>query len=404
MNLLSSEYQSLLQSTLADLIRIPSRSTAAGGEEGDVQNYVAQRMRELGARVRTFEAADYPQFFTHPLCCGPDRNYENRPTVVGEIGPADAPALLVMAHSDTVPIFEPEKWTRDPFDPHIEDGKIYGLGAGDDKWGVAALLTLMQIFQQKPLSKRLIFASTIDEENGVANGLLLLHLAGIKAEAALYLDGHDLEILLGHLGGSVFFLWPNPVLDEAVCTRCAQDLGAACRALSTQRASLFDRNLLHDNLMRYQSICLDERCDHRGRFLALRFYTVEGEDPTTVQAELEKLIEDTLGENAKDYRVVLRDPWFEPAFTDSATPFVEDMAEACRDILCREPKIGRISKQDAFVMINHAGVPTISFGAARSQSPGAYHEPDEFVELRTSETALNIVSNAICRWAQSPQC
>src|ERR1043165_532129 len=120
------QYKPGLVNDLCDAIRFPSRSCATGGEEGRIQRWVAQRMRSLGARVRTFEASHYPSFFQHPLCCGPDRNYQDRPTVIGELGPEDAPAFLIAAHSDTVEVFEPEKWTQDPFTSRVQNGNVYG--------------------------------------------------------------------------------------------------------------------------------------------------------------------------------------------------------------------------------------------------------------------------------------
>lgn len=51
------------------------------------------------------------------------------------------PTLLLNSHHDTV---RPNKaYTRDPFDPQIEDGKLYGLGSND---AGGALVSLMATF------------------------------------------------------------------------------------------------------------------------------------------------------------------------------------------------------------------------------------------------------------------
>ena len=43
---------------------------------------------------------------------------------------ASKPTLLLNSHMDTVkPV---AGWTRDPFAPTIEDGRLYGLGSNDD--------------------------------------------------------------------------------------------------------------------------------------------------------------------------------------------------------------------------------------------------------------------------------
>src|SRR5437016_3039261 len=103
-------YKNQLIDYLCQFVRIPSRSSALGGEEGEIQRLMALNMRRLGARVSLFETSDIPEFPKHPLCHGPTRQYTDRPTVIGELGPHDSPALLILAHSDTVEIFHPELW------------------------------------------------------------------------------------------------------------------------------------------------------------------------------------------------------------------------------------------------------------------------------------------------------
>lgn len=400
---LSTDLRPWFFDTLCELVRIPSRSSPHGGEEGAVQAHVAQCMRALGADVRVLQVDDVPEFYTHPLCMGPQRQYANRPTIIGTIGPAAAPALLVCAHSDTVPLFEPELWTHDPFDPWIADGNIHGLGVGDDKWGVAALLAMLRSYMEsgRPLRKRLIFATTIDEEHGVGNGLLLLALAGIKAQAALYLDGMDTDFLLGHLGGSHFTLRPRASLGDADIAAHTAALDAACREISAPRAALFEEPLLRDNVMRHESVNCAMLRDAQGPYVVVRFYTVEGEDGEQMQRELEAMIRGTLGEAFSQYDMTLRYPWFEPARTDPATPLMQHLTAAYRQVMGREPRLTRGSKQDAFVLNNHAGIPTISYGPGRSQMPGRYHAPDEFINMDIAWDALRVAHDAVWRWVES---
>ena len=53
-------------------------------------------------------------------------------------GPAPGPTLALVSHLDTVPAGE--GWTRDPFRASIEEGRLYGRGAGDAKGPVAAMV------------------------------------------------------------------------------------------------------------------------------------------------------------------------------------------------------------------------------------------------------------------------
>ena len=63
------------------------------------------------------------------------------PIVVGRLkGRLGKPVLGVMGHYNTVPTGDRARWTVDPFAAEIRDGRIYGLGANDQKSGIAAVI------------------------------------------------------------------------------------------------------------------------------------------------------------------------------------------------------------------------------------------------------------------------
>ena len=388
---------------LCELIRIPSRSTPEGGEEGPLQRRVAGRMRDLGARVRTFDPADIPGFLTHPLCSQPERQYAGRPTVLAEVGPPDAPALLVLAHSDTVPIARPEDWSFDPFAGEIRDGNILGLGTSDDKWGIAALLTILRGLagSKEPLRKRIILASTVDEENGVGNGLLLLTLAGVKAEGAIYLDGYRMNILIGNLGGTFLLLRPRGPAAGRLNARHADRLRGGCRKLSGQRAGLFEGTFYKDNAVRGSSINLIEWRDAKGPCFNINFYTLPGESKKKICAELDAMVKESLGEELRDYELDYRKIWFEPALISPGLPHVRCLAAAAEEVLKAKTVITTISKQDAFVLTNHARIPTVSFGpASRVSGQGAFHNVDECLAVEEAWAGCRIAHNAVLKWLE----
>ena len=72
------------------------------------------------------------------------------------------PTVLLNAHIDTV---KPNHgYTRDPFSPEVEDGKLYGLGSNDDGGSLVALLEAYSELIKKPQPYRLVFAATAEEE------------------------------------------------------------------------------------------------------------------------------------------------------------------------------------------------------------------------------------------------
>lgn len=57
---------------------------------------------------------------------------------VAVAGARPGPTLALVSHLDVVP--PGDGWTRDPFTPVIEEGRLYGRGSGDAKASVAAML------------------------------------------------------------------------------------------------------------------------------------------------------------------------------------------------------------------------------------------------------------------------
>src|SRR5580658_7406872 len=47
-------------------------------------------------------------------------------------GPGERPTLIINGHLDVVPVARPD-WTRDPFEPYVADGRLYGRGTADMK-------------------------------------------------------------------------------------------------------------------------------------------------------------------------------------------------------------------------------------------------------------------------------
>ncbi len=97
---------------LARLVAIPSVS----GDEEAVAGFVAATAARWGIDVEHDEAG-----------------------VAIEIGgPMPGPTLAFVSHLDVVP--PGDGWTRDPWTPVVDDGRLFGRGSGDAKASVAAML------------------------------------------------------------------------------------------------------------------------------------------------------------------------------------------------------------------------------------------------------------------------
>src|ERR1700712_848321 len=83
------------------------------------------------------------------------------------------PTILLNSHHDTV---KPNSgYTRDPFEPKIEDGKLYGLGSNDAGGCLVSLINVfLYFYDTENLKYNFCLATTAEEEISGVNGLELI--------------------------------------------------------------------------------------------------------------------------------------------------------------------------------------------------------------------------------------
>lgn len=116
----------------------------------------------------------------------PRRLHNNVMAIASGYNPA-RPTLLLNSHHDTVR--PAASYTRDPYSPGIEDGRLYGLGSNDAGASVVSLIATFIALKDTPLSVNLVLAITAEEEVGGENGmrafLPYLDEGGINIDMAL---------------------------------------------------------------------------------------------------------------------------------------------------------------------------------------------------------------------------
>ena len=80
------------------------------------------------------------------------------------------PTILLNSHHDTV---KPNKqYTHNPFEPAIEDGKLFGLGSNDAGGCLVSLMaTFIHFYHQQNLKCNLVLAATAEEEISGKDGI-----------------------------------------------------------------------------------------------------------------------------------------------------------------------------------------------------------------------------------------
>lgn len=84
------------------------------------------------------------------------------------------PKRIINAHVDTVPANA--GWSRDPWTPHISNGRLYGLGSADTKGAIAA--TLVALDTARPTDFGVLFSGDEEAGSGVMTDFLKTSIAG----------------------------------------------------------------------------------------------------------------------------------------------------------------------------------------------------------------------------------
>jgi len=167
-----------LFSLIQKLVQIKSYS----GEEKEIVEFIVNKMNEFG-----FDEA----------------YHDSLGNAIGRIGNGPI-KIMYDAHIDTVKVTETENWTHPPFDGVIENGKIFGRGAVDEKPAMAGFMIagkiLKSLFGNDFPFTLYIVGSVLEED---ADGYPLFHIIqneGIKPDYVLLGEPTDLKVYRGQRG------------------------------------------------------------------------------------------------------------------------------------------------------------------------------------------------------------
>ncbi|MFY9607627.1 MAG: M20 family metallopeptidase [Blastocatellia bacterium] len=119
-----------------------------------------------------------------------------RTNVVGRIG-RGAKSIGFVSHMDVVPPGEIEQWNTPPFEPTINDGRIYGRGTLDDKGSFACAYSACKAFlaEHPSFDGTIYLIAAADEELGSELGIIyLVEECGLKFDVAIIPDGGRMDL------------------------------------------------------------------------------------------------------------------------------------------------------------------------------------------------------------------
>ena len=138
---------------LQELVRVPSVNAGARpdtGNETAVCELLRKKLEPEGIAYDVHESAP------------------GRGNLIARMGPPNGKRLLLMSHTDVVPVEDETLWEHPPFSGAIDRGRVYGRGADDDKADVAAYCMAMVLLRRAGLELHgeLVWLAAADEESG----------------------------------------------------------------------------------------------------------------------------------------------------------------------------------------------------------------------------------------------
>lgn len=127
-----------------DLVRAVGQNPSGG--EGPTAEVLQRVCRERGLAVSAEEVEP------------------GRPNVSAVLPGGDSPGLLLLGHTDVVPVGD--GWTVGPFDGLVRDGRLFGRGSADMKGGLAACVVAMDALRRAGVRLRgpVELSAVVDEE------------------------------------------------------------------------------------------------------------------------------------------------------------------------------------------------------------------------------------------------
>jgi acetylornithine deacetylase len=183
---------------LAELTSHPSTR----GREQSAQDFMARELAQRGYEVDrwTIDVADISHLPGFSPVIG---NYEDAVNVVGthRTRGGNGKSLILNGHVDVVPEGPLDMWETPPYEPRVEDGFMYGRGAGDMKAGLASNLFALDALRHLGFAPAGdVFIQSVVEEECTGNGALACLQRGYRADAALIPEPFEEKLVTAQLG------------------------------------------------------------------------------------------------------------------------------------------------------------------------------------------------------------
>lgn len=379
---------------LSDLVKIDSQNFGESGKEADIAEFIAEKLEAIGLSADVYSPMDV-EGLPESEDYWDGHNLENRPNVTAIRPGSGAARLMLAAHSDTVKVGDIKNWTVPPFSGLMRDGKIFGRGACDDKYAIAAALYLLTLLRDAgiELPYDLLFTAYCDEERGGGNGALAACMK-YPCDDIVNLDCKNFEIWASAAGGGEL---RAIIRSEKPLDGCEPMLNGLCilrdellafgarRREELKTVPLYRDTIIPDTAMRFIEMRSGDGSAGLDRaHIQCCYYS------TRSQAEIDaELAEMEANLNARLALIGLRFERFERPVRHFRFAQTQQEGNRALDALIRAGKqsTGReltpcgSCLSDLSLFIKYGTANAFSFGVGRPFSAyGGAHQEDEFIE------------------------
>lgn len=191
--------QSLEPYMVASLSRLVAAASLSGAETpaSEVAEALLADLGLQSERIALHAKALEQLPLYSPACCADGGRYNLLAVHEG----AGGRSVLFNGHLDVVPPGPEEMWRRPPFEPALEDGWLYGRGAGDMKGGIVCALAAFKALRElgvQPAGR--VGFNWVLEEECTGNGALASVVALREAIARDRLNSFDAVLIPEPLG------------------------------------------------------------------------------------------------------------------------------------------------------------------------------------------------------------
>jgi len=378
--------QSTLQ-LLRDMIAIPSvnpMGAANQSAEKGMANFIENVLN--GARID----------------CERQTVSEGRANVIAIVHSteSDVNGIMLNSHMDTVPV---DNMSIKPFDPVIENGRVFGRGSCDAKASIAAMMSALIEYANQPHRPRpAVFAAMADEEFGFSGSWKLIEKSW-PVSACVVGEPTLLTRVIAHKGivrwriavdglsahGAEPELGRNAVYDGARVALALEEY--AQRLAEKQPHPRLGHSTLNVGRVAggHAVNIVPDKC-----VFELECRLLPGEDGQQAVTSCEHFLRDRLPESVQ---LTFESPYLiDPAMeTAPEAEIVEALARAQQDELGFHRELAGANYGTDGSKLSRAGIQTVVCGPGDIAQA---HTANEFVEITQLELATRMYSRLLANW------